>query len=70
MLNFTSFLKSKLICIFFGGACMRLLAYENLKGNYFLRFFPTDAGDFTCLAGFFSLTWEIFHACRESAGEK
>ena len=43
-----------------------LLGYENLQGNYFLRFFPTDAGDFTCLAGFFSLTWEILHACWES----
>ena len=29
-------------------------------------FFSTDAGDFTCLAGFFSLMWEILHACRES----
>ena len=37
-----------------------------LQGNYFLRFFPTDVGDFTCLAGFFSLMWEILHACRES----
>ena len=65
MLNFTSFLKSKLICIFFGGvAC--LLAYENLQGNYFKVFFPADAGDFTCLAGFFSLMWEILHASRES----
>ena len=43
-----------------------LLAHENLQGNYFLRFFPTDAGDFTSLAGFFSLMWEILHACRES----
>ena len=43
-----------------------LLAYENLQDNYFLRFFPTDAGDFTCLAGLFSLMWEILHACRES----
>ena len=43
-----------------------LLANENLQGNYFLRFFPTEAGDFTCLAGFFSLMWEILQACRES----
>ena len=49
---------------FFLVAC--LLAYGNLQGNYFLRFFPTDVGDFTCLAGFFSLMWEILHACRES----
>ena len=28
--------------------------------------FPSDAGDFTCLAGFFSLMWEILHACQES----
>ena len=34
---------------------------------FFLRFFfLTDAGDFTCLTGFFSLMWEILHACRES----
>ena len=39
MLNFTSFLKSKLICIIFWGvAC--LLAYEDLQGNYFLSFSP------------------------------
>ena len=29
-------------------------------------FFPTDAGDFTYLAGFFSLMWEILHACWET----
>ena len=39
---------------------------ENWQGNYLLMFFPTDAGDFTCLAGFFSLMWEILHACRET----
>ena len=52
---------------FFWVAC--LLAYENFQGNYSLRFFPTDhadAGDFTCLVGFFSLMREILHACRES----
>ena len=64
MLNFTSFLKSNLICMIFWVAC--LITYENLQGNYFLRFFPTDAGDFTCLAGLLSLMWEILHACRES----
>ena len=28
------------------------LAYENWQSSYFLRFPPTDAPDFTCLAGF------------------
>ena len=36
-----------MIMMIFGG-CM-----PPLQGNYFLRFFPTDVGDFTCLAGFF-----------------
>ena len=43
-----------------------LLAYENWQSTYFLRFFPTDAGDFTCLRDFFSLVREILHAWRES----
>ena len=29
------------------------------------RIFFIDVGDFTCLAGFFSLMWEILHAYRE-----
>ena len=29
-------------------------------------YFPTDAGDFTCLAGYFSVMWEILYACQES----
>ena len=62
MLDFTSlFKKSKLISIYDFGGCI-----ENWQGNYFLMFFPTDAGDFTCLAGFFSFMWEILPACRES----
>ena len=61
LLDFTSFLKSKLISIYDFWGCI-----ENWLGNYFLMFFPTDAGDFTCLAGFFSFMWEILHACRES----
>ena len=48
MLDFTSFFKSKLIGIYNFWGCI-----ENWQGNYFLMFFPTDAGDFTCLAGFF-----------------
>ena len=55
------FLKSKLISIYDFWGCI-----EYWQGNYFLMFFPTDAGDFTCLTGFFSLMWEILHACRES----
>ena len=61
ILDFTSFFKSKLINIYDFWSCI-----ENWQGNYFLMFFPTDAGDFTCLAGFFSFMWEILHACRES----
>ena len=61
MLDFTSFFKSKLISIYDFWGCI-----ENWQGNYFLMFFPTDAGEFTCLAGFFSFMWEILHACRES----
>ena len=61
ILDFTSFLKSKLINIYDFWGCI-----ENWQGNYFLMFFPTDAGDFTCLAWFFSLMWEILHAYRES----
>ena len=61
MLDFTLFLKSKLISIYdFWGFI------ENWQNKYYLMFFPTDAGDVTCLAGFFSLMWEILHACRES----
>ena len=61
MIDFTSFLKSKLISIYDFWGCI-----ENWQGNYFLMFFPTEAGDFTCLAGLFSFMWEILHACRES----
>ena len=32
----------------------------------FLRFFPTGAGDFICLARFVSLMQEMLHAWRES----
>ena len=39
MLNFTSLFKSKLICIISFGGVACLVAYENLQGNYFLRFF-------------------------------
>ena len=51
-----------------------LLAYGNLVimviyGNYCLRFFPTDVGDFTCLAGFFSLMWGDF-TCLPGEREK
>ena len=42
------------------------LPNKKLQGNYFLRFLPTGAGDFICLAGFFSLMQEILHAWRES----
>ena len=49
-----------MVSIYDFGGCI-----ENWPGNYFC-FFPTDAGDFTCLAGFFPLMWEILHACRES----
>ena len=61
MLDFIFVFKSKLISIYDFWGCI-----ENWQGNYFLMYFSTDAGDFTCLAGFFSLMWEILHACRES----
>ena len=51
MLDFTSFLKSKLISIYDFWGCI-----ENWQGKLFSMFFPTDAGDFTCSAGF-------FHSC-------
>ena len=41
-----------------------LLSFENLQGNYFLRFFHTDAWDFG--EKYFSLMREILHALRES----
>ena len=54
----------KVYMLFGGVACF--LAYENLQSDYFLRFFPTDMGDFTCLAGFFARIRDILHALRES----
>ena len=57
---FHVFFKSKLISIYDFWGCI-----ENWQSNYF-SMFPTDAGDFTCLAGFYSIMWEILHDCRES----
>ena len=51
------------------GGCVPL-AYENLQGNNFLRFFPTDAGDFTCLAGFISQIRDILLAWREKVSSR
>ena len=50
--------------IFLG--CMPPCLWKFARLLFSKGFFPTDAGDFTCLAGFFSLMWEILHACRES----
>ena len=47
--------------IFWGGLHASL-PNKHLQGNYFLRFFPTGAGDFLCLAGFFSLMQDILNA--------
>ena len=49
MLNFASFLNIYVIMMIFGAAC--LLAYANLQDHNFFLVFPTDAGDFTYLAG-------------------
>ena len=55
MLDFTSFFY-----IWFLGF------HWKLAKQIFPNVFPTNAGNFTCLAGFFSLMLEILHACRES----
>ena len=50
----------------FLGGLHASLPMKICKVIIFLNFFPTDAGDFTCLEGFFSLMSEILHAWRES----